>query len=432
MLDHRQLGKIIAKLALLYSALIVVGLVIDQLMLVLFVATLCLFAMNLKEFNQFLIWVWQSPQKRHIARDTSWDQIYYAVEKIQRENRKRRRMLIDSIGEFRQGADALPDGVTVYNQHHEIIWCNRQARLLLGFKWPTDQGQRLDNLIRHPQFVSYIAANDFAQVMLIPSPINDELLTENRIIEYGRDQYLLVTRDVTHLHQLEEMRRDFVANVSHELKTPLTVLQGYLELLDDDPALGQERAIHAMGQQAKRMQALVEQLLSLSKIESGAMASTTTGINMTAQLEMIKEDAINLIGDREITLNFDVDASLDMTGNDTQIFSACSNLVTNAVRYCPDGTTITVAWQRCPSGVKFSVNDNGNGIEQHHLNRLTERFYRVESSRASKDGGSGLGLAIVKHALANHQSNLEIESRINRGSCFSFIINNERIVESQS
>jgi len=430
MLDQRQWRVAIAKLALLYALLVIIGLVLDQLSLVLLTATLVLLFTHLNEFHRLSIWLWQTPQKRYVSRIGSWDQIYFGVEKIQRENRKRRRQLLDSIGEFRQGADALPDGVTVYGQGYEIIWCNRQARLLFGFKWPIDQGQRLDNLIRHPKFSTYLSAKKFDEVLLIPSPINNKLLIENRIIEYGRGQYLLVSRDITHLHQLEQMRREFVANVSHELKTPLTVLQGYLEVFGDNCDPHSAQAISAMEQQAKRMQGLVEQLLSLSKIESGALAPTNTPVNMVAQLEMIKEDANNLIGERNLNISFNIDSTLDVVGIESQLFSACSNLITNAIRYCPDNSEIKVSWQRCRQGAQFSVTDNGPGIAAAHLNRLTERFYRVESSRSSKAGGSGLGLAIVKHALANHQSSLNVESVVNKGSCFSFVISDERVIKA--
>jgi len=426
MLNPLQLRDVFKKLLLIYSLIAMIGFVVDQLVLVLFIATFAILALNLKQFVSFLNWLWNSPQKRFVSHSSHWDQMYYGVEKIQRANRVRRRQLVNSIGEFRQGADALPDGVTVYNQHNEIIWSNRQARLLLGLKWPIDQGQRLDNLIRHPKFTTYLSLKDFEQVLLLPSPINDEIVLENRIIEYGKDQYLLVTRDITHVHQLEQMRREFVANVSHELKTPLTVLQGYLEMLEQDNS----PAIKAMEQQSKRMQALVEQLLSLSKIESGATASNTEAVNMAAQMEMLKEDAHNLIGQRRLTIAFNIDQKLDIVGHDTQIFSACSNLVFNAIRYCPEGAKITVAWQHCPQGARFVVKDNGNGIASHHLSRLTERFYRIESSRSSKDGGTGLGLSIVKHVLANHQSTLRIDSRVDIGSTFSFIIKEERVISA--
>jgi two-component system phosphate regulon sensor histidine kinase PhoR len=347
-----------------------------------------------------------------------------------RGNRRRRRQLINNLGEFRQGADALPDGVVMYNQHNNILWCNSQARVLLGLKWPMDQGQRLDNLIRYPQFSQYLAARVYDQVILIPSPANEEILLENRIIEYGQDQYLLVSRDVTRLNQLEEMRREFVANVSHELKTPLTVLQGYLELLDDgqSPQKSTNRAVKAMRTQTTRMQSMVEQLLALSKLEFANMASKHIVVNMSEQMDMLESDAISLIGQRDMTIKFDIEKGLDVYGDETQIYSACANLVTNAIRYCPDGSSVWVTWHHHPHGAQFMVRDNGEGIEPIHLNRLTERFYRIEQSRSSASGGTGLGLAIVKHVLRNHQSNLTIKSTLGKGSRFSFVIVNERIV----
>ena len=376
------------------------------------------------------MWVWQSPQKKHHSQNSSWDNVYYGVDNIQRGNRRRRRQLINNLGEFRQGADALPDGVVMYNEHNNILWCNSQARHLLGLQWPMDKGQRLDNLIRYPQFSQYLAAREFDQVILIPSPANEEILLENRIISYGENQYLLVSRDITRLNQLEEMRREFVANVSHELKTPLTVLQGYLELFDESATSekGNKIAVKAMRMQTSRMQSMVEQLLALSKLEFSNMASKHTTVNMREQMDMLESDAISLIGQREMTIKFDVEKGLDVYGDETQIYSACANLVTNAIRYCPDGSSIWVTWHHHPQGAQFMVRDNGPGIAPIHLSRLTERFYRIDQSRSSNSGGTGLGLAIVKHVLINHQSNLNIKSTLDKGCRFSFIVNNDRIV----
>jgi len=430
MLNNQLFKHIAAKLSGFYLCLFIVGILFSELILVLFIGTLFLFFFNLKQFHQLVLWVWQNPQKKHQSNNSSWDNIYYGVDNIQRGNRRRRRQLINNLGEFRQGADALPDGVVMYNQHNNILWCNSQARDLLGLKWPMDQGQRLDNLIRFPQFSEYLAAREYDQVILIPSPANEEILLENRIIEYGQDQYLLVSRDITRLNQLEEMRREFVANVSHELKTPLTVLQGYLELLDDTPSTQKSTntAVKAMRQQTTRMQSMVEQLLALSKLEFSNMASKHTMVNMREQINMLESDAMSLIGQRDMTIEFDVEEGLDLYGDETQIYSACANLVTNAIRYCPDGSTIKVSWNHHPSGAQFMVRDNGPGIAPIHLNRLTERFYRIEESRSSASGGTGLGLAIVKHVLRNHQSNLTIKSTLGKGCRFSFIMNNERIV----
>jgi two-component system phosphate regulon sensor histidine kinase PhoR len=430
MLDNQLFKQIAAKLSGFYLLLVVVGLLSSQLLFVLLIGTLLLLIINLKEFHKLVIWVWQSPQKKYQSNNSSWDNIYYGVDSIVRGNRRRRRQLINSLGEFRQGADALPDGVVMYNQHNNILWCNSQARVLLGLKWPMDQGQRLDNLIRYPQFSQYLAAREYDQVILIPSPANEEILLENRIIEYGQDQYLLVSRDVTRLNQLEEMRREFVANVSHELKTPLTVLQGYLELLDDGEPLQKStnRAVKSMRTQTTRMQSMVEQLLALSKLEFANMASKHIVVNMTEQMDMLESDAISLIGQRDMTIKFDIEKGLDVYGDETQIYSACANLVTNAIRYCPDGSSVWVTWHHHPHGAQFMVRDNGQGIEPIHLNRLTERFYRIEQSRSSASGGTGLGLAIVKHVLRNHQSKLTIKSTLGKGSRFSFVIDNERIV----
>jgi two-component system phosphate regulon sensor histidine kinase PhoR len=430
MLDNQLFKQIAAKLSGFYLLLVVVGLLSSQLLFVLLIGTLLLLIINLKEFHKLVIWVWQSPQKKYQSNNSSWDNIYYGVDSIVRGNRRRRRQLINSLGEFRQGADALPDGVVMYNQHNNILWCNSQARVLLGLKWPMDQGQRLDNLIRYPQFSQYLAAREYDQVILIPSPANEEILLENRIIEYGQDQYLLVSRDVTRLNQLEEMRREFVANVSHELKTPLTVLQGYLELLDDGEPLQKStnRAVKSMRTQTTRMQSMVEQLLALSKLEFANMASKHIVVNMREQMDMLESDAISLIGQRDMTIKFDIEKGLDVYGDETQIYSACANLVTNAIRYCPDGSSVWVTWHHHPHGAQFMVRDNGQGIEPIHLNRLTERFYRIEQSRSSASGGTGLGLAIVKHVLRNHQSKLTIKSTLGKGSRFSFVIDNERIV----
>lgn len=429
MLNNQLFKQLAAKLSGFYLCLFIIGSLSSQLFLVLFIGTFLLFVFNLKQFHKLVYWVWQTPQKKYQANNSSWDNIYFGVDNIQRGNRRRRRQLINNLGEFRQGADALPDGVVMYNQHNNILWCNSQAKELLGLKWPTDQGQRLDNLIRYPQFSEYLAAREYDQVSLIPSPVNEDILLENRIIEYGQDQYLLVSRDVTRLNQLEEMRREFVANVSHELKTPLTVLQGYLELFDEgeSPNNSTNKAVKAMRQQTTRMQSMVEQLLALSKLEFSNIASKHTMVNMCEQMNMLESDAMSLIGERDMNISFDVEQGLDLFGDEAQIYSACANLVTNAVRYCPDGSSIRVSWIHHPHGAQFIVKDNGHGIEPIHVNRLTERFYRIEQSRSSASGGTGLGLAIVKHVLKNHQSNLVIKSTLGKGSRFSFVINNERI-----
>ena len=334
------------------------------------------------------------------------------------------------LGEFREGADALPDGAVVFQDDHSIVWCNRQAQLLLGLRWPADKSQRLDNLIRHPDFAAYLHQRDFEHTLELSAPLNEHLLLEFRIIPYGIEQYLLVARDITRLHQLEQMRRDFVANVSHELKTPLTVLQGYLEILAESEEMQQPRwhkANQVMQQQTRRMESMLEQLLTLSRIEYAGDVEGSRPVDMSAMIDGLSHDAGVLSANRELSVSFEVEPSVFVYGDEGQLHSACINLLSNAIRYTPDGGHIRVVWRPVELGVEFSVTDDGEGIAAEHLLRLTERFYRVDKSRSSQTGGTGLGLAIVKHVLTNHQTQLNIDSTPRKGSCFSFVIPQARI-----
>ena len=422
--DHRLLKSLLLKLIAYYWVLLILGLYLEQISNTLWVGSLVIILVNLKEFVEVVNWLWHSPHKRQVKNNSYWGYIYRGIDRSVKANRKRRKELISALSQFREGADALPDGIVVFNQDNAILWCNCAARQFLGLRWPSDRGQLLNNLIRHQQFRQYIIRGDFSQILELPSPHNEGVLLEHRITSYGSDLFVLMSRDVTVLNQLENMRRKFVADVSHELKTPLTVLNGYLELIDDDDNIDPlmwKKAMGAMRIQTNRMQSMVEQLLVLSKIETTQLASDSI-IKVSELMALVKDDATVLIGQRAITIHFKNLVNLTLEGNENQMLSACSNLVTNAIRYSPDGSTINVAWSRVEGGVEFAVQDNGAGIEPHHLNRLTERFYRVDQSRSSQTGGTGLGLSIVKHVLVNHHSNLVISSEVGQGSRFSFVI----------
>lgn len=248
---------------------------------------------------------------------------------------------------------------------------------------------------------------------------------------YGDEHLLLIARDITRVSQLEEMRKDFVANVSHELRTPLTVINGYLEILpideDSDPFM--QKAMKEMTSQTQRMQSLIEDLLVLSRIEASSERIYENVVNVPVMLAQVEREAQSLNKEKNHTITFHVEDDLYVFGVETELRSACSNLVFNAVHYTPAGGEINVYWQREFNGAQFSVVDNGDGIEQNHLNRLTERFYRVDKARSRKTGGSGLGLSIVKHVLSHHNSRLEISSTLGEGSTFSFVLDNELITE---
>jgi two-component system phosphate regulon sensor histidine kinase PhoR len=250
-------------------------------------------------------------------------------------------------------------------------------------------------------------------------------MLELRIVPYTEGEHLMVVRDVTQLKQLEGMRRNFFANVSHELRTPMTVLQGYLEMTEDpDMVVGPmwSKAHGVMTEQLNRMNSLVNQLLTLSKIEAAPMHDLDEVVNVPAMLEVLEKEATSLSGDKEHKLEFDIDKSLRVLADEDQLRSAISNLVYNAVKYTPAGATVKVRWYQTSQGACLDVSDTGDGIEPQHLHRLTERFYRVDKARSRDTGGSGLGLAIVKHALSHHDSHLEIQSKVGVGSRFSFTL----------
>lgn len=306
------------------------------------------------------------------------------------------------------------------------------ARRLLGLRWPDDQNQRLDNLIRSPEFKQFLHLDDRPEPLLLDSPVMAGHILELRLMPYGNQQRLLVLRDITRVRKLERVREDFIANVSHELRTPLTVLKGYLELcgpLDEEESGADSHlpplplaAWRMMSEQCQRMDSLVAQLSELSTIEAHASVDFSHIIDVPALLALLAEEARLLCATRRLTLQFDIAPELRMNGDARQMRSAFSNLITNAIKYTADGGRIEVSWQPSRRGGLFLVRDNGEGIAAEHLHRLTERFYRVDQARTRKTGGSGLGLAIVKHALANHQSRLEVESSLGQGSCFSFVI----------
>ena len=249
---------------------------------------------------------------------------------------------------------------------------------------------------------------------------------------YSDRQWLMVARDVTQMHQLEGARRNFFANVSHELRTPLTVLQGYLEMMQEQTLEGapREKALHTMREQTLRMEGLVKQLLTLSKIEAAPSLALNDIIDVPMMLRVVEREAQTLSHNQH-TLSFDVDNTLKVLGSEDELRSAISNLVYNAVNHTPKGTHIAVCWQHTPAGAEFSVEDNGPGIGPEHLPRLTERFYRVDKARSRQTGGSGLGLAIVKHAVSHHESRLNIESTLGKGTRFSFVIP-ERLIAKKS
>ncbi|MDW1538010.1 phosphate regulon sensor histidine kinase PhoR [Vibrio sp. Y159] len=377
-------------------------------------------------------WLWDEKRLTPPSGSGNWESLFNGLYRLQQRQRRKRKELTNLIRRFRNGAESLPDAVVVFRAEGNIVWCNRLAQHLLGFHWPEDSGQPISNLIRTPDFIKYLNKKDFSEPLEMRSPLNVERMLELRIVPYTEGEHLMVVRDVSQLKQLEGMRRNFFANVSHELRTPMTVLQGYLEMTEDpDMIVGPmwTKAHGVMTEQLNRMNSLVNQLLTLSKIEAAPMHELEDVVNVPAMLEVLEKEAISLSGDDQHKLKFDVDTSLRVLGDDDQLRSAISNLVYNAVKYTPPGANIHVRWYQTAQGACLEVEDSGDGIEPQYLHGLTERFYRVDKARSRDTGGSGLGLAIVKHALSHHDSHLEIQSEVGVGSKFSFVLPSRLVVK---
>lgn len=429
----RSWTKSILRLLTYLALIVLVGVYLENVTLVLLIASVTLIVFNYLHLYRLTKWLWQSRKMSPPSAPGLWEHVYEGVYYLQRRNRNKRRNLGELVKRFREGSEALPDAVVVVDKEAKIVWCNRHARIEIGLKWPDDSGRRIDNLIRHPKFIEYFHSGEYHFPIEIPAPTNPSKTFEYRIMTYGEDQLLLIVRDVSRVSQLEEMRKDFVANVSHELRTPLTVINGYLEVLtadsaDENPFV--QKAMSEMGTQTKRMQALIEDLLILSRIEASAERIYENTINMAALLKQVETEAKTLNVEKQHNISFKVDDDLRIFGVETEMRSACSNLIFNAIHYTPAGGTIKVLWKKRAGGAYFAVVDNGDGIEEKHLRRLTERFYRVDKARSRKTGGSGLGLSIVKHVLNHHNSFLNIESKVGKGSEFSFILPPELIYEN--
>lgn len=351
-----------------------------------------------------------------------WADIFGALYNRQRRHRARRQRLGAMLRTFRESVDAVPDGIVVIREPGAMQWWNATAERLLGIQWPRDQGQRLDNLYRNPDFADFIGSSpDEAQQVTLPSPIDERLMLEIRVIPYGRDQRLLIARDVSRVHNLERMRSDFVANVSHELRTPLTVVHGLTETLadqDTEPEGDKRHMLDLIQEQTWRMSRLVEDLLLLSRLETTRRPTAAKPVNIPAMLSSLCDEAKAASAEHQHDIRLEIIDQYGLLADERELRSAFSNLIFNAVNYTPEGGSITLRWWCDAAGAHFCIADTGIGIAPEHIPRLTERFYRVDRGRSAKTGGTGLGLAIVKHILQRYDAHLEIDSRPDKGSTF--------------
>jgi two-component system, OmpR family, phosphate regulon sensor histidine kinase PhoR len=357
----------------------------------------------------------------------TWGEVQYRVAQrlrkahlLQHDERQR-------LEHFLQAIQASPNGVALIDDKDSIEWCNEQLALHLGLDRQRDRAQRITYLVRHPEFVRYLATAQFAEPLLLENSTgagSAPRMVVLQLFAFGEGNKLLITRDVTQEQRADTMRRDFVANVSHELKTPLTVLKGFLETLQELPldAAEQARYVQLMVEQSSRMEQLVSDLLTLAKLDGAPQSAESDDIDMAQIVALLAAEAASLSHGQHRVVTQVADgancAPRTVRGSRSELHSAFSNLVSNAVRYTPAGGAINISWGMRNGAASLGVADNGIGIAAEHLPRLTERFYRVDRARSRENGGTGLGLAIVKHALSRNNAVLQIESVEGRGSTF--------------
>ncbi|KAB8306332.1 phosphate regulon sensor histidine kinase PhoR [Erwinia endophytica] len=429
MLERLSWKLLLFELALACLPALILGLLTGYLPWLLLCSVLAVLVWHFVNLLRLSRWLWIDRSITPPAGRGSWEPLFYGLYQMQARNRRRRRELGSLIKRFRSGAESLPDAVVLTTEEGIIFWCNGLAQQLLGLRWPEDNGQNILNLLRYPEFTRYLRQRDFSGPLTLV--LNNHRHLEFRVMPYSEGQWLLVARDVTQMHQLEGARRNFFANVSHELRTPLTVLQGYLEMMEEAEMQGAQRdkALHTMQEQIRRMDGLVQQLLTLSRIEAASTLDLQETVDVPMMLQLLQREAETLSQGRH-EIQFNTDPNLRVYGNDEQLRSAISNLVYNAINHTPAGTRIEISWLKTPQGALFRVRDNGPGIAAEHIPRLTERFYRVDKARSRQTGGSGLGLAIVKHALSHHNARLDITSQPGTETCFSFLLPSRLVVNA--
>jgi two-component system phosphate regulon sensor histidine kinase PhoR len=351
-----------------------------------------------------------------------WGEIYRALGRYQQRARKGRKRQLRFQRRFREAANSVPDALVVLSKSQQIEWANPAAAALLGVHWPTDEGRLFTAVCEQPGLAEYLDGEDYARPLEVAAEHNQSIMLSIRVAPFGerKRQRLVVGRDITKIFHLNMIRRDFVANASHELRTPLTVIAGFVENLSSS-ALTPEphrRPLSLMENQTNRMRSIIEDLLTLSRLEMQDTTPNLAPVNMAREIEQVVADARTL-SDGKHDIAVDVDADLMLIGNQSELRSAVSNLVFNAVKHTPAGSHVHVSWRNEADTPVLRVSDDGPGIGPEHIPRITERFYRVDKARSRASGGTGLGLAIVKHVLSRHDAELSIASDPGRGTSFS-------------
>ncbi len=434
------MSKDLTRLSFVLFLSLITGYISGYVFLGLFIGLLLYILWHLQSLNNLLLWMKQG--KRVYPPDVPGliDEITTQFYKLRNRHKKRKKKLTSYLKRFKLTTQALPDAIVILGDNNEIKWANEKAGEYLGIKYGEDIDQRIINLVRIPSLVQFLKKNIYQNeetesCLNIISPVDKELHLEVRLIHFGKLEKLLMARDISSSVRLNKMRTDFISNASHELRTPLTVITGYLESFEDEFSSEKFSAEHKrvlrMKSQALRMNRLVDDLLNLAALETTESITNSEEINVAEMLSTVVDDVFSSASEIGHETILEIDKELWLQGNHDQLYSVFSNLILNAVNHTEPPGVITIRWYENKNAGVLEVIDTGAGIDPEYIPRLTERFFRVDKSRARKKGGSGLGLAIVKHILAIHVSSLEIESKLGEGSAFrvkfpkSLLIKNE-------
>lgn len=359
-----------------------------------------------------------------------WRHIFTKHYQILKENKKSKKNLVSTLDQFTQAAEALMDGVVALNEDNEIIWSNRKSQVMLNLNPKKDTGQPINYIFRNTDLIKYLDKADYEESIKIDLNTQSNKIIEIKVVFFGDKQKVLIAKDISQAIKIESDRKEFISNVSHELKTPLTVISGFIETLGSmfkNNEKNHKNILKMMGAQAYRMSKLIDDLLLLSNVESSISQNRSEKLLINTMINKIKKD-ISVLDAKNHKIKYQINNDLRIYGSKKEIESAFTNLIINAIRYTDKNGSVTISWGLINGLPIFEVRDTGNGIEQKHINRITERFYRVDLDRSRDSGGTGLGLSIVKNIIKQHDGELKISSEVGKGSSFKLIFSKESII----
>ena len=359
-----------------------------------------------------------------------WQNIFSKHYQILKDSKKSKKNLVSTLDQFTQAAEALMDGVVVLNENNEIIWSNKRSQVMLNLNSKKDTGQPINYIFRNTDLINYLEKGNYEESIKINLEANSTKTIEIKIVMFGGAQKVLIAKDISQAIKIESERKEFISNVSHELKTPLTVISGFIETLEDMFSISgekQKNILKMMGDQAYNMSKLIDDLLLLSNVESSIFQNRSEKLLMNVIISKIKKN-ISILDSKRHRIKYQIDNNLSIYGSKKEIESAFLNLITNAIRYTDKDGFISISWGLINGLAIFEVRDTGCGIKPMHINKITERFYRVDADRSRNSGGTGLGLSIVKNIIKQHDGQLKITSEVGKGSSFKLIFNKESII----